>query len=205
MLDDKELEKGYWLTVENAKSLIDEATILKEKGLYSRAYTLFQMAVEECGKTSIIYNAILRFYQGTQIDQKFLNENGFVDHKEKIDQSLRIEMAAIFMYEKDLGEKSGLMKEVIGNFNRVTELNSLKNNSLYIFIKDNKFVSPNNIITEALVKDIEYSANLRHQVAKQIFGSLETTVKVAEELNKIMDDPHKLKEWEDKAFKNYRE
>lgn len=38
-------------SLENAKSLIDDALLLKQHERFSRAYTLFQLAIEEAGKS----------------------------------------------------------------------------------------------------------------------------------------------------------
>jgi AbiV family abortive infection protein len=55
LLDDNNLIEGIRKCIINAKSLIDDALLLKEHGRFARAYTLFQLSIEELGKSSILY------------------------------------------------------------------------------------------------------------------------------------------------------
>ena len=61
-MTDVELERGYKLTYENATNLIKEADLLFQNNYLPRAYTLYQLAIEEIGKCTIIYRAIIEFY-----------------------------------------------------------------------------------------------------------------------------------------------
>jgi len=54
-----QLLNGLKLSYENASQLIEEADGLFIFERYSRAYALYQLAIEEVGKALIIFQAIL--------------------------------------------------------------------------------------------------------------------------------------------------
>ena len=59
-----------------------------------------------------------------------------------------------YYYEKKI--KEGKIENIVEqeyNIN-VNDINNLKNQSLYVSIKDDKFVSPDIVITKDMVKDI---------------------------------------------------
>ncbi len=198
IIDDKELEKGYCLCIANAKSLIDEAEILKDKGFISRSYTLFQFAIEECGKSHIIFKAIIDYYNGTKIDDKYLYDNGFVDHLSKIKKSISSEFAAIMLFTENSSVQSEIFNRLINNLENVNQLNDFKNESLYTCFKNNKFINPNNLITIKMLLENENKAKFQLSVSKQIFYSLDTLKNAAAIFKEEMNDPIKLKKWQKK-------
>lgn len=61
MLAYKELKNGFDLALENARDLFDEAKGLAIFEHYSRAYTLYQLSIEEVGKCIILLRVYRRF------------------------------------------------------------------------------------------------------------------------------------------------
>lgn len=158
-MKDQELEKGFNLTIENAKSLIEEGKILKANGYYARAYTLNQLALEEAGKATLIYVAILNYYQGVSIDDNYFKTQKFYDHERKTKAALSEFLIVINRYEKSTNNKMKALKNAITKYeNDTTLLNNAKNNSLYVFIESDSFQNPVTFISEKNVSDIEFMA-----------------------------------------------
>jgi len=82
-MNDVELDNGLKITFKNASRLIEEADGLAVFERYSRTYTLFQIATEEIGKFILIFHAILDFYNGKTIDEKYFEDNDLRKHKHK--------------------------------------------------------------------------------------------------------------------------
>ncbi|PHQ60962.1 MAG: hypothetical protein COC08_06700, partial [Maribacter sp.] len=55
----EDLFEGIKKSLKNADELFEDAQILKNNKRISRAYTLFQFCIEECGKASLIYSFLL--------------------------------------------------------------------------------------------------------------------------------------------------
>lgn len=149
-----DLKKGFELALENSKHLFDDAQLLKNSDRYPRAYTLFQLAIEEVGKCFVIWFAIIEYYSGTTINEKYLKDNGFLCHKKKTERSLAIEIFAIELFERHIGRKTNLRKEVEEEKENLKLINDRKNLSLYVSIENNLFVSPSSIITKEMVQEI---------------------------------------------------
>jgi AbiV family abortive infection protein len=58
-MDRTEYLNGINKSLDNASELYDDAEILFKLKRYPRAYTLYQLSIEEIGKVSIIYNFLL--------------------------------------------------------------------------------------------------------------------------------------------------
>lgn len=193
-MDDKEIEKGFHLVIENAALLIGEAKILFENDRHARAYTLAQLAIEEIGKSTFLTRAILEYYMGQEINIKYFDKLGFRKHQEKTKHSLKPELLAIWMFERSRGEKTELRNGVIEDFNRIDEYNTLKNDSLYVGINDDSFVAPAAIITGDFAKALISKAELRLAAAKPLFGTLIVMKDRAAALKEILDNSEKSDE-----------
>lgn len=193
-LDDETLEKGYQLTFDNAKQLIHDADTLKKFERYQRAYTLYQLAIEEIGKCRILWKAIIDYYQGKQISEKYLKKNGFFKHEDKTQQSLISELSAIWLYEHSSGKKLEKMKRQIANDHKnVSDINLLKNRSLYVDIEKSDFLSPTQAITKKMTEEIERKAKIRFKSEEPIMKPLTEMKKTAQSIKNLDHDPEKLK------------
>ena len=88
MLAYKELKNGFDLTLENARDLFNEAKGLAIFEHYSRAYTLYQLSIEEVGKCIILLRALIEGSLGVNIDCLYLKSLGYFDHQSKTKTSL---------------------------------------------------------------------------------------------------------------------
>jgi len=197
-MNDVELENGLKLTYENATRLIEEAEGLVVFERYSRAYTLFQLATEEIGKFILIFHALLDFYNGITIDEKYFKDNHFKDHMHKTKKSLLIELIVIEHFESHIGHETGLKQKIWNDFNNVNELNNRKNQSLYVSIKDDKFVFPDTVITKDMVNDIGLLTKIRLKGIEPFIQPLPKMQEIAIGLKELLNNPDKIKEIENK-------
>lgn len=197
-MNDLELENGYRLAFDNAQKLIDEADILDGFDLYPRAYALYQLSIEEIGKCSILYRAILDYFMGTLITIDYLNKLGFFDHKTKTRESMISEILVIERFERSIGQDSGLKEEIADEYRNVKESNMKKNQSLYVDLVDDKFVSPVSMITKQMVEGIKLKARIRYKAIEPLLKPLCEMKNIAIELKTILCDPEKIKEMEKK-------
>jgi len=90
---EKEIARALYLTYENAKSLWEEAQILKKNIKSSRAYTLFHLCFEECGRFHLIYNLYMSYVtkeiSAIELNYGILKKQGYEKHNEKIIESFR--------------------------------------------------------------------------------------------------------------------
>jgi AbiV family abortive infection protein len=198
-MNDKELEKGFQLVIENATSLIKEAKLLLENNYLARAYTLAQLSIEEVGKANMLHKAILSYYLGEKVSSKYLDKLGFRDHKEKTKNSLNSELIAIWMYEKSVGKKTGLRDSLLDDYNKIEDLNNLKNKSLYVSVDEDAFISPNNCITKDMVLSLLQKAEIRLAAEEPLLRPLEEMKKSAILLGAISKDPIRLAQLKKRA------
>ena len=155
MLAYKELKNGFDLALENARDLFDEAKGLAIFEHYSRAYTLYQLSIEEVGKCIILLRALIEGSLGVNIDSHYLRLLGYFDHQSITKTSLGAESVMLQFFEKSTGHDiTEFLKELKYDAQHVKDINALKNESLYVGFNGNKFVAPKSVITKEMVDDI---------------------------------------------------
>ena len=183
---EKEIVSALYLTYENAKSLWEEAVILKTNIKTSRAYALFHLCFEECGRFHLIYNLYMS-YVTNEISAKGLNygnlkKKGYEKHNEKIIESFRGIYKMLFVrlfINSGLEPEADFEKEIKNDIeeleNKISELeeddielNNLKNKSLYITFENNKFNLPDDIITLKKFIIIEKISTISLKIVKEI-------------------------------------
>lgn len=151
----------------NASELIEEAEILAKSKKTARAYTLFQLSIEEVGKASLIFNFVLQGNIGNDIEVRNFNR-AFLSHTTKT----RFSQGMDFMFAL-MSEKTPHTKKMLENFieqrDKVNISNDYKNYSLYTSLIDGKFYTPKEIITEEQLSNIAYYAKLRLRIANPFF------------------------------------
>lgn len=197
-MTDTELERGYKLTFENVKRLLEEADGLRIFDRYERAYTLYQLAIEEIGKCSILFRAIINFYLEETIDLNYLKKEGYFQHQAKTLESLKSEIIAITFFEESIGKKTGLIEETLYDYSHVEDLNNNKNDSLYVGIKDEIFYAPNTTITKEKTEDIAFKAHLRYKAIEPFLQPLEEMKKIADGVKELSSNPDEIKKLEEK-------
>lgn len=151
----------------NARELIDEAEILVQNKKIARAYTLFQLSIEEVGKAFLTFNFVLNGDIDNAAEIREF-DSAFINHKAKTKFSQGLD----FMFAL-MSEKTPDTKKILENFmeqrDKVNISNNYKNYSLYTSLIDNKFYMPSEIITEQQLSDIAYYAKLRLSIANPFF------------------------------------
>ena len=89
---EKKIISALHYTFENIKSLNEEAHLLKEHSKFGRAYTLFHLCFEECGRFHLLHDYLMDFFQ-YKIKPKDLNYGqlrklGYENHRLKLTQSI---------------------------------------------------------------------------------------------------------------------
>lgn len=181
MLAYKELKNGFDLALENARDLLDEAKGLAIFEHYSRAYTLYQLSIEEVGKCIILLRALIESSLGVNIDHHYLKSLGYFDHQSKTKTSLVAESVMLKFFEKSTGQDiTELLKELKYDAQHVKDINALKNKSLYVGFNGNKFVAPKSVITKEMVDDIAFKADIRIHAIIPMFPTEEQFDEIVE-------------------------
>jgi AbiV family abortive infection protein len=161
---EKEFINGIYLSYQNSKDLYEEAQILEKYQKTSRAYCLYHLSLEECGRFHMIYNFLFEYIEGEIKGKDFnygkLRKRGYEDHqlkiKENFDGIFKITYITLALSKQNIDPKSFQehfkeeIEEITKTYEAILEikkeLNDLKNKSLYLTYHNNKFVLPDHSI-----------------------------------------------------------
>jgi AbiV family abortive infection protein len=167
--DKKELKIGISKSIINSKELLNDANLLINNYRFERGYCLSQLAIEESGKASMLLMHLIDVYQGNSVNFKSLAKN-IKNHKIKTFESYSL---VLLNYCSSLKNGIGSKNEILNLYNEaffdLNKFNDLKNDSLYVGFKDEKFYSPSEIITKELANEIFKNAQLRINAIEQLF------------------------------------
>ena len=152
----------------NASELIEEAEILAQNKKIARAYTLFQLSIEEVGKASLTFNFVLKGDIENTIEIREFNRN-FYSHTAKTKFSQGMDFMFALMSENIPNTKK-ILENFMEQRDKVDISNENKNYSLYTSLIDNKFYKPSEIITEEQLSNIAFYAKLRLRIATPFFS-----------------------------------
>jgi len=109
-----------------------------------------------------------------EIDYKKLDVD-FKDHIEKTRISIQSEMALFQSYKEQTGEKwvDNALKKGEEYIQSIKETNSMKNESLYVTVKNNDFQSLEDIITKEVFDDIYGTALMRKMIFENLMNGYE--------------------------------
>lgn len=188
---DEKFIKALYLTYENAKSLFEEAEILEEKRKVGRAYTLYHLCFEECGRFHLINKFLGEYFSG-EIKAKELNygnlkKRGFENHNLKISENFKgiyfITYLSLYAKSKidlieDFENEYKIEIEKITNqlnvlLEQENELNRLKNVGLYVTFNNNNFNLPDDAIMTSAFLQIKNLAVMSLNVVKKIIDYAE--------------------------------
>jgi AbiV family abortive infection protein len=161
---------GAEKSLENAQELVNEANLLFDNKSYPRSFTLFQLAMEEVGKASLLMQSVIfKLHETDQENKKLLKE--LRQHKLKTEASQRIDyMIALSMDDRKL--KKTLLKNVIQQNKSINTINDFKNYSLYVSDKDGTFKKPSEIVRRSTADDFKFLAEIRLLATKQFHDFL---------------------------------
>lgn len=176
-LEKRELFEVIEKCLKNAQELFEEAEILKEHKRYARSYTLFQICIEEVGKTSLIYKFLLDPNKNDNSTVKKFIAN-FRDHKAKIVTSIAYDkmLVPIIESEEDNELKQKWESEILNQLNSVNKYNDYKNYSLYTSFYDNDFCIPSELFTLDNLISIQYLSKIRLNMANDFYEVAKTKI-----------------------------
>lgn len=182
-MSEEELKKGINLTIENARNLKDEAEILLEAGKFLRAYTLYQLSIEEIGKCQIVYLAFAEKRLGGD-ENKYLSGSPFLKHQQKTQKALMLEFGFYLYADIPDEERKAMLLQIIYDYNNVQKLDDLKNASLYVQLISNKFAEPSSAINLDMVEWIKFRCESSLELAENILLNEDITNQSIENLKK---------------------
>lgn len=150
-----ELARGVELTFSNAEQLFVEASQLREIGALNRALFLHQISMEECAKIDILGAWATSLLMGHEVNpRKILG--ALANHRAKNRTNaymLKVSEAELAARDnKDWDQAAEAFAALQAEFH--SESNNAKNASLYVDFDGEKFVSPDERITEKMVAGI---------------------------------------------------
>lgn len=153
--------------VENAGQLVDEAKLLKEHKRFARAFTLYQLSIEEIGKASMTFGFLLFGNIEDEAEQSaFLKE--FRDHKTKTKRATGIDLnIARTIDNRELSKT--LILNVIKQQGEINKINDYKNYSLYTSFVDDAVYMPSEFINQQLVEELGFYAEIRFEASSQYY------------------------------------
>lgn len=189
-ISNENIINGMKKSLNNADSLLSEAFLLQSNKKFARAYTLCQIAIEELAKIQMLFELWIDRINGNTINYKLLNDN-FKDHPTKTKISIETEIAFFKLMKEQTGYEwiDKLISKGDELLTKVKELNNLKNESLYVSIKNDGFQSPEEIIDEGKYQSISASAFMRQQFFKNM---IRVCVEHIEEIAKLIKEDDKV-------------
>jgi len=145
-----EIKKGIRCCVENANDLIYEAEVLLRNKIIARTHSLSQLAMEEAGKSMMLYDLYnsLQMDKRAEFDFKTFRKN-FRDHKWKTFKTNLIDFM-MFAENEKIDDLEKFSKITFVEIQKIKNghYDNLKNNSLYVSIENDKFLKPAEIFNE---------------------------------------------------------
>lgn len=159
------LKEAIEKCLSNALDLIDDASLLKKNNRKERAYTLFQLAIEEVGKAIRIFVYLLFDNLSDEKTKKIFLKD-FRDHQEKTRKSIAMDYYFLLIGKDHIDDKLKFLEASAYELKNISKLNDLKNYSLYTSIHNNQFKTPKELISDSNLDSIEFRALTRYRVAK---------------------------------------
>ncbi|WP_430404225.1 AbiV family abortive infection protein [Fluviicola sp.] len=192
-LSAEEITRGMRLCESNANELYEDAETLRNANRLARAYTLYQLAIEEIGKVRMLGSLFYSLKLNKEIDYKKADKN-FLSHQPKTKESVGFEQIVVMLIysnEEDETKREQLkqyFQELSDEETRTAVYNDFKNISLYVSVNDGFFVSPKEVITSEMVDQIRTSATIRLRSLSSMIQIL-TDENIVLSIEKIANDP----------------
>jgi len=178
-------------SLENAKELIEDGNLLLENNKYARAFTLFQLSIEEIGASLLILESIL-FEKYIYRKQQNALLGQIRNHKIKIKSAQRIDLL-LALYVKDEKTKKTLINNAIKQSKQIDKINKYKKYSLYVSFIIGKIVKPSEKFDKSIVEDLKFYSEIRYEATKQFNEALIKNLDEITEKFKTMDSEDFIK------------
>lgn len=157
--------KGIPKIINNAESLFNDAELLCLNNRNERAYSLYQLSIEEIAKAFFLFGEIL--FNNEISNEKW--KKTILDHKYKSHKSIGIEYMLIELIKKvDHDKYEELLLKSFEESKTIDLLNKKKNHGFYTSLINDEFLESKNLITTADVKSIRDKASIRIYFGKFI-------------------------------------
>ena len=172
-LSEDEVMRGISLVLDNAEDLMFEAFFLRENDRIARSYTLTQLAIEEVGKAGILAGILLSTRQKRLLDWDEIDKIYF-NHSGKTTISIAFQLVFDMLYQKHgIPDRNNYFKDLyIKKISNVNSQNNNKNDSLYVGVRNNKFISPKDVITEQMVDFLQEELFNKFAGTKALFNEI---------------------------------
>lgn len=151
----EQLYEGGLTTFGNARSLYEEAIILRERGKIQRAQFLHLISLEECAKFEMIGHLATSVSSGQEYDlkkfQKNIRSHEFKNHVNAYDfpaANEELEARVVGDWAKALAE----FKKLKSRYHK--DRNDKKNNSLYVNFEGGKFTGPSDHVDVSSLQEL---------------------------------------------------
>ena len=182
MITEEAMLEGLEKTVKNAESFFKMGKVLFQFKFYARSYSSFHFCIEEVGRFSILFKALIQSWSGVALSKAHLKDLGYFDHQQKLVFSNVLEEATKLIIEAteyvDDDEIIEGMQKANENLRiqnaKVQNLNNQKNSSLYVDFDSNTglFVLPEESFDEADCIELMKLAEIRLAIAKSVNQNL---------------------------------
>jgi AbiV family abortive infection protein len=193
---DEQLTVAIQKSMLNAGELLADAKLLQENGRLPRAYTLYQLAMEETGKALRTYGSIILGKLDTEPGRKEFKRI-FTDHVEKAQSARGMMLIVIDSIRRTNPETAlKLYDWTLAEFNGSKTLNDYKNYSLYTSWVDGAYQLPSEVITKGRVDYIELMATTRFKAAKAFMDvSINNIEEVKQYAKKNPPNDQSIEKW----------
>ncbi len=111
-INSDEIATGIKIVLDNARELFSDGDILYKEKRFARAYTLFQFAIEEIGKSRLLYSLLMAIRNGEKINYNNYNKE-FTSHQKKSKGAIVFEIISLllmFKHEKVKRKRATIKK-----------------------------------------------------------------------------------------------
>ena len=163
VINEKTLLEVAKKSITNAESLLLDGDLLRENKRIQRAYTLYQLAMEEVGKA---ISSIIMLFVPDGLSEENIKEYKriFFKHKPKTKKSSAMDIFICEVLYR--GDAEGALSFLQSSFTEdETLLDERKNNSLYTAIVGEKVKNPAEMIDQTMMQHIWFRARSRYNAA----------------------------------------
>lgn len=205
-MTDNQIKNGIPKIIENAVSLFSDATLLEENQRIERAYTLYQLSIEEIGKAFMLIGSLIFENVNDSGIQKKLKED-IKNHQAKSKKSIGLDVfLQEFMRAKDVEKYEKLVLKSFDEFENTNSINEKKNSSLYVSFNGNKFLKPSECVTIQDLTKIKARASYRIFIGEKLFPAIIDKAELfKEKMIEFEFDKLKVSKEQQDEFKRIRE
>lgn len=179
---DEQIISGLPKIINNSKELLSDANLLYENSRFQRAYSLYQLSIEEIAKAFYLIGIVI-----FQEEERAKISRQIKSHKFKSKKSVGLEYLLVsFLKEINKDKYDEIVKDHILELNSVNEINEKKNHGFYVSIINNEFKDPSEIISPVDTKKIKNIAELRIWIGNKFLEPmLKNIYSITEQAQKI--------------------